>query len=74
MATNVVCSNCQLIVFDLTVWQKNGYLPESRTSTIARLLGSPVESSVARTSRPMRGRVAIEMDDIFFVELCELYI
>lgn len=34
---------------------------------IARLLGSLAERSrAARASRPMRGRVAIEMDDMVF--------
>lgn len=34
---------------------------------IARLLDAPFESRAARTSRPMRGRVAIVMDDIPFL-------
>ena len=56
---------CQLVSFDYTV--KAWCLPESLTSMIARLFDAPFESRAARTSRPMRGRVAIVMDDIPFL-------
>lgn len=42
-----------------------GRLPESRTSTIARLLGALVDrSSADRASRLIRGRVAMLIEDI----------